>query len=205
MAIYDWNGSASSPLSSIYDWNGAASTPFKSMYDWNGSASSLIYSLAPNPLYLYSYGTKSQYGITPFADQSYANREVTENGETFFYLVPWCAGVASDRRGSSIRTTQKVDVTPYKNFTIVWKTHRGYGDAYANDPRCTWYLSSEALVHGYNTDKQIRRAQVDTNYTSKHTQSMSISDISGSYYLFVSNWSADGTSGVYLYQMYLTY
>ena len=205
MSMHDWDGTKITLFGDIYDWNGAASSRLKEIYDWDGSTSRLVYSLAPNPLYLYNQGQKSKYGITPFADQSYANREVTDGGYTFYYLVPWCAGVSSDRRASTIRTSAMVDVTPYTKFSITWMSHSGYGDAFSDPPRCMWYLSKDPNLHSYNAWNQGTGVnQVDGVFSTPTTRTTDITWVTGSYYIFASNYSTYGTSGVKVLSLYLS-
>lgn len=199
------NGSTNHEMDSFVSNDGSANHYLQTFYSNDGSANHLLFSETPNPLYLYNQGQKSQYGITPYADQSYENGEKTSGGYTYYYLVPWCAGVSSDRRGSSIRTTSMVDVTNYTKLNITWMSHTGYGDAYKDTPRCMWYLSKIPNLHGYNAWSQGSKVnQVDGDFSTPVTRSTDITGMSGLYYICASNYSTSGTSGVKVLSLYLS-
>ena len=205
MPIYDADGTANLLIKYIYDNDATSNPQIYYVYDTDNTTNRMIYSLAPNPLYLYNNGAKSQYGITPYADQSYSNSETSGSGYTYYYLVPWCAGVSTDRRASSIRTTSMVDVTPYTKFSITWMSHSGYGDAFADPPRCMWYLSKDPNLHGYNAWSQGSKVnQVDGVFSTPVTRTTDITGMSGLYYICASNYSTYGTSGVMVISLYLS-
>lgn len=203
-----WNsndGTADHELKSLTSNDGSVEHALKNWYSNDGSVEHLLYSLSPNPLYLYNNGAKSQYGITPYADQSYWNSETSGSGYTYYYLVPWCAGVSSDRRASSIRTSSMVDVTNYTKLNITWMSHSGYGDAFSDSPRCMWYLSKITNLHGYNAWSQGSKVnQVDGVFSTPVTRTTDITGMSGLYYICASNYSTYGTSGVMVISLYLS-
>lgn len=169
MPIYDYDGTTYHEISKLYDFNGTTSTQIGKVYDCvAGGASTLIYNadqtLFPN-------------GV------SFVGKGVNTGTVTSTYIKAECNG--SSKTNSSVRTSNKVDLTAWSKITFVITSR---------------YANGNAQVNVGATDRDAPNTTssytVGLKITATGTFAVDVSSLSGEYYVAISSWGSTGSSGI---------